>query len=108
GYRQLATLVREGWFDLIVTTHADVQLENALQRVLEYHEWRVLTVGRDPTPDLLEQLAPTTPRVIKVIKLRGDAGRAFYALGPEHAQELQAVTSRVFAMPILMRSEEHT
>jgi hypothetical protein len=102
GFGHLAELVGAGYFDMIVTTRADCLLETALQRVLEFHEWRVFRVGIDPIQEILEHIVPAHRRTVSVVKLRGDAAREIYPLGQELFDEMLAVAKPLFAKPMLL------
>ena len=102
GFGHLAQLAKAGYFDVIVTTRADWLLESALQRVLEFHEWRVLRVGIDSVREIADHVVPGTRRVVSVVKLRGDAARGIYSLGDELLQDVLAVAEPLFARPMLV------
>jgi CHAT domain-containing protein len=102
GYGHLAQLAKQGYFDVILTTHADCLLEQAFHRVLEYHDWRVLRVGIDPPEEIVDHVVPRTRRVVSVVKLQGDAKRGLYPLGEEQRAHLGAVEKALFANPMLL------
>ena len=79
GYRALAALCEEGFFDLILTTNLDPLLDDALAAARLWRKDYLLLVNGVLRGDrLIPLLRATLPRV-KVIKLHGDLFHRFMA-----------------------------
>ncbi len=84
GYRDLAELIRVGYFDLIFSTNFDPLLENALSdSALRRRDYVLLVHGVMEPSFVADHLDNRVPR-IKVLKLHGDLFyRKFYYTGDE-------------------------
>lgn len=83
GYHHLASLVKAGYFDLILTTNFDLFLENALMDAgLRSQDFTVLINGQDREEQIIRALRFSTPR-IKILKLHGDLNARIFAFTPE-------------------------
>ena len=92
GYRHLATVVKAGYFDLILTTNFDLSLENALMDAgLRSQDFMVLINGQDQEEQIVKALKYSTPR-IKIVKLHGDLNARIFAFTP---QEVFQFTKRI-------------
>lgn len=86
GYRNLAKLIQDGYFNVVLTTNFDVMLEEALRlNNVATSNYQVLTVTpEDPTSvdRIRRQLNQPTPR-IKIVKLYGDINTRDIAYLPQ-------------------------
>ena len=73
GYKALAALIREGYFDIILSTNVDALLEESLKNdpKLREKDISILIRDREPQEFIIDQLNNKNPR-IKLIKLHGD------------------------------------
>jgi len=87
GYRCLAELVKEGYFDIIISTNLDVFVEDALSDAgLRAEDFAVLINGKDTEDQIRQALEYREPRV-KIIKLHGDLPTRTFAFTPEEIFE---------------------
>jgi hypothetical protein len=82
GYRALAHLVAEGYFDLVLSTNMDPVLEDALAAVNLRRQDVQLLVNGIVRVDRLDPLLSTRPPRVKVVKLHGDVFTLFMAWTP--------------------------
>jgi len=95
GYRCLAKLVKEGFFDVIFTTNLDPFLENSLTNgKLRARDWEVLICGERSSEEIMEVLESEKPRV-KVVKLHGDVQSRSFAFTPSEISLLGGEGERV-------------
>ncbi|HID61184.1 MAG TPA: VWA domain-containing protein [Anaerolineae bacterium] len=90
GYRRLAELVKEGFFDIIFTTNLDPFLENSLEAA-NFTGFEVLICGEDAlgrmdqmdilSPGSGHRLESAQPRV-RIVKLHGDVHSRSFAFTP--------------------------
>ena len=72
GYRGLARLCKEGYFDVVLTTNVDTLMEDALINIkMMPREWQVFVNGREDLDKIVQGLKFPTPR-LKIVKLHGD------------------------------------
>jgi len=72
GYRGVARLCAEGYFDAVLTTNIDMLLEQAFfEAGVKPCDWQVLVNGRDGDATIKRCLEAPLPR-LKVLKLHGD------------------------------------
>lgn len=73
GYKALASLIREGYFDIILSTNVDALLEESLRNdpKIKERDISILIRDRESQEFIIEQLNSMNPR-IKLIKLHGD------------------------------------
>ena len=104
GYEHLAHLVKAGFFDRIVTTSIDTELEQYLSRALDYHELRVFDVGLDPADAVLGAILDHAggPREVVLGKLRGSAFKKYYPVGDEEQGDFEAVAAGVLKRPLVV------
>jgi uncharacterized protein YegL len=82
GYRRLAELVKEGFFDIIFTTNLDPFIENSLaDSKLEVRDFEVLVCGERSSAETMDILENAQPRV-KIVKLHGDVHYRSFAFTP--------------------------
>ncbi len=87
GYRRLAELIKDGYFDVILSTNFDFLLENAFFVVgLKAEDVEVLVNGRESEDYILKALERRTPR-IKLLKLHGDLKARNMAFTPKEIFE---------------------
>ena len=90
GYRALAALCEDGFFDLILTTNLDPLLDDALAAARLWRKDYLLLVNGVLRGDrLLPLLRATMPRV-KVLKLHGDLFNRFMAWTEAEMEEFLA------------------
>ncbi len=95
GYRHLAGLIKDGYFDVILTTNFDFLLENAFFEVeLKAEDVEVLVNGRESEDYILKALERRTPR-IKLLKLHGDLKARNMAFTPKEIFEFSQKVERV-------------
>jgi hypothetical protein len=82
GYRHLAELVKEGYFDMVFTTNFDPFLEQALVTgKMDTTDFQVLVCGEQRGEEIMDTLESAEPRV-KVVKLHGDVHSRLFAFTP--------------------------
>jgi hypothetical protein len=82
GYRCLAELIKQGFFNIIFTTNLDGFLENSLTGdEAETAGFEVLIAGKQRSPEMLELLKSPVPPV-KIVKLHGDVQARNFAFTP--------------------------
>ncbi|MEA3345557.1 MAG: SIR2 family protein, partial [Chloroflexota bacterium] len=87
GYRCLAELVKEGYFDVILSTNLDVFVEDALSDVgLRAEDFKVLINGEEDERQIRRALDYPEPRV-KILKLHGDLPARIFAFTPDEVFE---------------------
>jgi len=97
GYRHLAELAKDGYFDVILSTNFDFLLENAFTEVgLKAEDVEVLVNGRESEDYILKALERRTPR-IKLLKLHGDLKARNMAFTPKEIFEFGQKVERVLA-----------
>jgi hypothetical protein len=95
GYRSLAKLVKEGFFDILFTTNLDPFLENALaDSELEAADLKVLVCGEQSGAETMDILECAQPRV-KVVKLHGDINSDSFAFTPSEISLISSKGERV-------------
>lgn len=80
GYEALMDLMREGFFDIILSNNFDFMLEEAIRnnQKIKESDFLVLIRGRESQEYIIENLQRMKPR-IKIVKLHGDLmSRKFY------------------------------
>jgi Tol biopolymer transport system component/tetratricopeptide (TPR) repeat protein len=88
GYHKLAELVKNGYFDLILTLNFDHLLEDALDKA-GFDDYRVIINGDVKEDRILELLRAPEPRV-KVLKLHGDLKSRVFAFSKDQILEYHA------------------
>jgi hypothetical protein len=84
-YQDLALLIREQYFPLIVTMNFDTLLEQALAGVgVRTSQYRVTTFGRGRTSTPVES---STPPLTHLVKLHGDLAQDIAYLNPQDIQD---------------------
>jgi hypothetical protein len=97
GYRRLAALIKDGYFDVILSTNFDFLLENAFSEVgLKAEDVEVLVNGRESEDYILKALERRTPR-IKLLKLHGDLKARNMAFTPKEIFEFGQKVENVLA-----------
>ncbi|MEA3460222.1 MAG: SIR2 family protein [Chloroflexota bacterium] len=87
GYRCLAKLVKEGYFDVMLSTNLDVFVEDALSDAgLRAKDFTVLINGKDTEDQIRRVLGHREPRV-KIVKLHGDLPARVFAFTPDEVFE---------------------
>jgi hypothetical protein len=87
GYRALAALVADRYFDVIFSTNVDPMLEDALSAArLRRRDYLLVINGMMRTERLEPLFSAETPRV-KVVKLHGDVFHRFMAWTPAEMEE---------------------
>jgi hypothetical protein len=82
GYRRLAELVKEGFFDIIFTTNLDPFLEDSLAHSKsEATDFVRLICGEQGNAETMDILESEQPRV-KIVKLHGDVHSRSFAFTP--------------------------
>ena len=71
GYWFLASLIKRGYFDLILTTNYDTCLEKSLAMTMNYDDFKVFIRG-DIEDDRIDCLIRETLTTVKIIKVHGD------------------------------------
>lgn len=80
GYTHLAKLLKDGFFDVVVTFNFDTLLEDALSRAgVGANEFRVIIRG-EVDPNQLQRLLDSDEPRIKIIKLHGSLRSSDYFL----------------------------
>lgn len=88
GYRALAALCAEAYFDLLLTTNLDPLLDDALAHAQLWRRDYLLLVNGVIRPERLDLvLTAASPRV-KVVKLHGDLFHRFMAWTPAEMRRL--------------------
>jgi hypothetical protein len=82
GYRALAALCAEGYFDIVLTTNLDPLLDDALAAARMWRRDYLLLVNGIVRPDRLEVLLRGRSPRVKVFKLHGDLFHRFMAWTP--------------------------
>lgn len=78
GYNYLAELIKERYFDIILTTNFDLLLEEAIYKIMKPTEFKILIREEVNDDQICKALEFPSPRV-KVVKLHGDLyARIFY------------------------------
>jgi len=95
GYYKLAELVKNGYFDLILTFNFDHLLEDALDKN-GLRDYRVIINGDVKEDRILELLRTPEPRV-KVLKLHGDLKSRVFAFSKDEILEYHAAVKNVVA-----------
>lgn len=96
AWRQLAQMLREGFFSMVLTVCYDSLLEQALaqQGLIPMRDYTVFTVGVSRDEEIRRFLR--TPSVLKIIKLHGDLGLGSVRLTPEETLRFpQAVATEL-------------
>lgn len=87
GYRALAALVADRYFDVIFSTNVDPMLEDALSAArLRRRDYLLVINGMMRTERLEPLFSAETPRV-KLVKLHGDVFHRFMAWTPAEMEE---------------------
>jgi len=96
GYRHLAELVEQGFFDIIFTTNLDPFMENSLlsKQVQGSTGFEVLVCGKQSSAETMDMLESTQPRV-RVVKLHGDVPSRSFAFTPSEISLLGSESERV-------------
>jgi hypothetical protein len=95
GYRRLAGLIEEGFFDIIFTTNLDPFLENSLaDSKSDATDFEVIVCGEQTNAETMDLLESTEPR-IKVVKLHGDVHSRSFAFTPSEISLLGGDGERV-------------
>jgi len=95
GYRALAQLAREGYFDVIFSTNYDTFVEDAFADAgLRSRDFTVLINGQDTEEGIIKALNYPQPRV-KLVKLHGDLGARIFAFTPEEIFQFSEKIERV-------------
>jgi hypothetical protein len=83
GYRRLAELTQEGFFDIIFTTNFDPFLEQALVngRLEDTIDFEMFVCGDQRSAEIIDTLERPQPRV-KIVKLHGDVYARSFAFTP--------------------------
>jgi hypothetical protein len=83
GYIKLAELIKQGWFDIVLTTNVDNMFERAFtaQQLAPGDDYDRFIVGRDNDDDIDFFLNTADPRV-KLVKLHGDLGAGILNFTP--------------------------
>ncbi len=90
GYRALAQLCAEAYFDLVLTTNLDPLLEDALVGAnLRRHDYVVLVNGVI-RPERVKPLLGTPRPRVKIVKLHGDLFHRFMAWTPKEMDDYLA------------------
>ncbi len=71
GYWFLATLIKRGYFDLILTTNYDTCLEKILALTMSYDDFKVMARG-EIEDNSIDALIRDSLQRIKIVKLHGD------------------------------------
>jgi len=95
GYRRLAGLIEEGFFDIIFTTNLDPFLENSLaDSKSEATDFEVVVCGEQTNAETMDILESAQPR-IKIVKLHGDVRSRSFAFTPSEISLLGGDGERV-------------
>lgn len=95
GYRALAQLAKEGYFDVIFSTNYDTFVEDAFADAgLRSRDFTVLINGQDTEEGITKALNYPQPR-IKLVKLHGDLGARIFAFTPEEIFQFSEKIERV-------------
>lgn len=95
GYHKLAELVKNGYFDLILTFNFDHLLEDALDKA-SFNDYRVIINGDVKENRILGLLRTPEPRV-KVLKLHGDLKSRIFTFSRDEILEYHAAVKSVVA-----------
>jgi hypothetical protein len=105
GYRRLAKLVEEEFFDVIFTTGLDPFLEKALAEGKETANFAVIICGLQSSVETLDILERTKSR-IKIVKLHGDIRSRSFAFTPSEisrlGSEAELVLSRYLTRDLII------
>jgi len=82
GYRSLASLCEEGYFDLVLTTNLDPLLDDALAAARLWRKDYLLLVNGIVRPERLGVLLRSQAPRLKVLKLHGDLFHRYMAWTP--------------------------
>jgi hypothetical protein len=97
GYRRLAELIKEGFFNVIFTTNLDPFLENSLaDSRLEATDFEVLICGEQSSTETVEFLESAQPQV-KIVKLHGDVHSRSFAFTPSEISLFGGESERVLS-----------
>ncbi len=95
GYRRLAQLANEGYFNLVFTTNLDPFVEKSLaSNNGKEPGHQLLICGQQATTETLEALESEEPRV-KVVKLHGDVDARNFAFTPSEVSTFGGDSERV-------------
>ena len=96
GYRRLAELIEEGFFNIIFTTNLDPSLEQALapERAQDPVDFDILTCGDQSNTEMMNKLESGRLR-IKIVKLHGDVPSRSFAFTPSEISLLGGKGERV-------------
>jgi hypothetical protein len=95
GYRRLAGLIEEGFFDILFTTNLDPFLENSLaDSKSEATDFEVVVCGEQTNAETMDILESAQPR-IKIVKLHGDVRSRSFAFTPSEISLLGGDGERV-------------
>lgn len=106
GYRGLARLCKEGYFDVVLTTNVDTLLEDALIDIkMMPRDWQVFVNGRDTLDRIAQGLKFPTPR-LKIVKLHGDLFARVFAFSYDEvfqfSQQLESLLREYLSRPVLI------
>ena len=106
GYRGLARLCKEGYFDIVLTTNVDTLLEDALIDIkLMPREWQVFVNGRENLDKIVQGLKFPTPR-LKIVKLHGDLFARVFAFSHDEvfqfSDQIQSLLEEYLVRPVLI------
>jgi hypothetical protein len=95
GYRALAQLAKEEYFDVIFSTNYDTFVEDAFADAgLRSRDFTILINGQDTEEGIIKALRYPQPR-IKLVKLHGDLGARIFAFTPEAIFQFSEKIERV-------------
>jgi hypothetical protein len=87
GYRYLAELIREGYFDLVFTTNVDPFLESYLVTgAEETTDFQIIIADKQHSSETIELLDSDFPP-IKIVKLHGDVRARSFAFTPSEISQ---------------------
>jgi hypothetical protein len=86
GYRALAALLAENYFDLVLSTNFDPLLEDALADARLWRKDYLLLVNGIVRPERLDLILKEPSPRVKIIKLHGDLFHRYMAWTPEEME----------------------
>ncbi|HYR07947.1 MAG TPA: SIR2 family protein [Longimicrobium sp.] len=86
GYRALAALLAENYFDLVLSTNFDPLLEDALADARLWRKDYMLLVNGIVRPERLDLILKEPSPRVKIIKLHGDLFHRYMAWTPEEME----------------------